>query len=131
MRAGLHDEPGRLESGRDVCGAPERPLRPAAPPYALARGDPSPPLRPLGSLAIAFVFPGGFAPPDPPTRSLAGTPTPHSARVAPSLSLVRVSDSAASSTSTPEARAPGGPVRQRTPSAAPSACSARTPSTRV
>ena len=26
--------------------------------------------------------PGGFAPPDPPTRSLAGTPTPRSARVA-------------------------------------------------
>ena len=34
-------------------------------------------------------FPGGFAPPDPPTRSLAGAPTPRSARVAHSLRSLR------------------------------------------
>src|SRR5205085_5085236 len=39
----------------------------------------------------SFLFPGGFAPPDPPTCSLAGTPTPRSARMAHSLSLVSFS----------------------------------------
>jgi hypothetical protein len=38
---------------------------------------------------VLIVRPGGFAPADPPTRSLAGTPHPRSARVAHSLTLVR------------------------------------------
>ena len=37
---------------------------------------------------------GGLRPPDPLTRSLAGTPMPRSARVAHSLPLVRSADSA-------------------------------------
>ena len=52
----------------------------AGPPYTLARGDPAAPLPSRGSLAIARFFSGGLRPPDPLTRSLAGTPPPRSAR---------------------------------------------------
>src|SRR5258708_33104314 len=59
-------------------------LRPAAPPYTLARGDPFPPLRSRGSPAAArsprpchLPFPPrGFAPPHPPPPPLPGTPSP-------------------------------------------------------
>src|SRR5918996_830154 len=52
-------------------------------PYTLARGDPSAPLRSRGSLAA--LVRGGAIPSKSPTRSLAGTPRPRSARVAHSL----------------------------------------------
>ena len=61
---------------------------PPEPLYTLARGDPAAPA-PLAWLTLASLVPilltgyvpGGFAPRSPPTRSLAGTPPPRSARV--------------------------------------------------
>src|SRR5688500_2278316 len=56
-------------------------LRPAGPPYTLARGDPYDPRSARVAHALVarspscfLSLPGGFAPPDPPTRSLAGSP---------------------------------------------------------
>ena len=47
-------------------------LRPAGPPIAVARGAPCPtPLRPGAPRARFINSPGGFAPPDPPSPSLA------------------------------------------------------------
>ena len=63
-------------------------LRPPDLPYTLARGDPDAPLRSRGSLAPlvrATNLNRGTSSPAPLTRSLAGTPTPRSARVAHSL----------------------------------------------
>src|ERR671914_99531 len=55
-------------------------LRPAGPPYTLTPGGPTIPApfvwltRCARSLLIHHACPGGFAPPAPPTHSLAGTP---------------------------------------------------------
>src|ERR671929_144089 len=82
------------------CGHHHQPggLRPAGPPYTRARGDPCDPrcARVAHSLALIreglihapatpavaaiIINPGGFAPPDPPTRVLAGTPATPAAR---------------------------------------------------
>src|SRR5829696_8566924 len=62
-------------------GASPRPT----PLHARSRGPQGPaPLTWLTRCARS-IRPGGFAPPDPPARSLAGTPRPHSAHVAHSL----------------------------------------------